>query len=90
MKDFIKVQFKGHTAMIQEMSFFTLMDRVSSEEVESLKRTQHTFMESVNKRLKKIESDVEELQRYRKADKEAHNLQANKLKQHIDNKTVHK
>ena len=83
MKDLIRLEFSAHTAIIREQSAFTLVDRVSTEEVNALKRSHATFVESVQKRLKTLEADVQQLQKQQKIDQNANAATSNSLKQHL-------
>lgn len=65
MKEFINLQFTGHTAIVREMSYFMLSDRVSSEEVENVKRKledSNKELAATNKKLKQTEERLDKVE----------------------------
>lgn len=65
MKEFIDLQFTGHTAIVREMSYFMLSDRVSSEEVENVKRKleeSKSELVATNKKFKQTEERLDKVE----------------------------
>lgn len=65
MQEFIQLRFNGHTAIVREMSFFMLMDRVSSEDVAEVKRKLEESEKhgaATTKRLKQTEDRLDKVE----------------------------
>ena len=55
MQEFIDAEFSRHPLIVKETSFFTLIDRVSAEELKTFKREVEKQFEGSNKRIKVLE-----------------------------------
>ena len=65
MQEFIQLRFNGHTAIVREMSFFMLTDRVSSEDVAEIKRKLDESEKhgvATTKRLKQTEDRLDKVE----------------------------